>query len=157
MNSKRFSLVIDKPIKNFKKIITVDSDKSISIRSFLLGSISQGISLINNVLESADVFSTINCLKKLNIKISYLGNKTYKVFGKGLGSYKAKSNSKLNFGNSGTLARLLTGIITSTPNLDLKIYGDKSLNKRSMKNLIKLMSNFGAEFFPKNKFFFLYV
>ena len=154
MNSKRFSLVIDKPIKNFKKIITVDSDKSISIRSFLLGSISQGISLINNVLESADVFSTINCLKKLNIKISYLGNKTYKVFGKGLGSYKAKSNSKLNFGNSGTLARLLTGIITSTPNLDLKIYGDKSLNKRSMKNLIKLMSNFGAEFFPKNKFFF---
>ena len=46
MNSKKFSLVIKKPIKNFKKKIIVDSDKSISIRSFLIGSISQGISLL---------------------------------------------------------------------------------------------------------------
>ena len=105
-------------------------------------------------MESEDVFSTINCLRKLNIKILNIGNKTYKIYGKGLGSYKAKKNLKLNFGNSGTLARLIIGIITSTPNLNLKIFGDKSLNKRSMKKLIDLMSKFGAEFYPKNKFFF---
>ena len=35
MKSKKFSLVINKPIDNFNKKITVDSDKSISIRSFL--------------------------------------------------------------------------------------------------------------------------
>ena len=52
MNSKKFSLVIRKPINNFKKKITVDSDKSISIRSFLLGSISNGVSSVKNVLES---------------------------------------------------------------------------------------------------------
>ena len=40
MNSKKFSLVVTKPIKDFKKNISVDSDKSISIRSFLIGSIS---------------------------------------------------------------------------------------------------------------------
>ncbi len=154
MNSQKFSLVIKKPIKNFKKKIIVDSDKSISIRSFLIGSISHGISSIRNVLESEDVFSTINCLRALNIKILSSGNKTYKVYGKGLGSYKARNSSKLNFGNSGTLARLIIGIITSTPNLNLKIFGDKSLNKRSMKKLIDLMSQFGAEFYPKNKFFF---
>ena len=154
MNSQKFSLVIKKPIKNFKKKIIVDSDKSISIRSFLIGSISHGISSIKNVLESEDVFSTINCLRTLNIKILNSGNKTYKVYGKGLGSYKARNSSKLNFGNSGTLARLIIGIITSTPNLNLKIFGDKSLNKRSMKKLIDLMSQFGAEFYPKNKFFF---
>ena len=108
-------------------------------------------------MESEDVFSTINCLRKLNIKILKIGNKTYKIFGKGLGSYNAKNTSILNFGNSGTLARLITGIITSTPNLNLKIFGDKSLNKRNMKKLINLMSQFGAEFYPKNKFFFLYV
>ena len=121
MNSQKFSLVIKKPIKNFKKKIIVDSDKSISIRSFLIGSISHGISSIKNVLESEDVFSTINCLRALNIKILNSGNKTYKVYGKGLGSYKARNSSKLNFGNSGTLARLIIGIITSTPNLNLKI------------------------------------
>ena len=57
MNLKKFSLVIKKPIKDFKKNIIVDSDKSMSIRSFLLGSISQGISSVQNVLESEDVFS----------------------------------------------------------------------------------------------------
>ncbi len=154
MNSKKFSLVIKKPIKDFKKNIIVDSDKSISIRSFLIGSISQGVSLVKNVLESDDVFSTINCLKKLNIKISFLGKKTYKVFGKGLGSFNSKNTSSLNFGNSGTLARLILGIISSTPNINLKVFGDKSLNKRNMQKLIILMSQFGAEFFPKNKFFF---
>ena len=40
-----------------------------SIRSFLIGSISQNISSAKNVLESEDVFSTINCLKKLGVKI----------------------------------------------------------------------------------------
>ena len=154
MNSKKFNLVIKKPIQNYKKKITVDSDKSISIRSFLFGSICQGISLVKNVLESEDVLSTISCLRKLNIKILNIGNKTYKIYGKGLGSYNARNWEKLNFGNSGTLARLITGIITSTPNLNLEIFGDKSLNKRSMKKLINLMSQFGAEFYPKNKFFF---
>ena len=154
MNSKKFSLVVKKPIKNFNKMIIVDSDKSISIRSFLLGSICQGISSVKNVLESEDVFSTINCLKKLKVKILRTGNKSYKVFGRGLGSFNSKNVFSLNFGNSGTLARLIIGIITSTPNINLKIHGDKSLNKRSMKSLIVLMAKFGAEFSPKNKFYF---
>ncbi len=154
MNSRKFSLVIKKPIKNFKKKIIVDSDKSISIRSFLIGSICLGVSSVKNVLESEDVFSTIDCLRKLNVKIKNCGNKNYEVFGRGLGSFSSKKISKLYFGNSGTLARLIIGIITSTPNISLKVFGDKSLNKRNMKKLIELMSKFGAEFLPKNKFFF---
>ena len=39
-----------KSIKIFNKVILVDSDKSISIRAFLIGSISQGISKVKNVL-----------------------------------------------------------------------------------------------------------
>ena len=154
MRLKKFSLVIKEPIKDFQKKINVDSDKSISIRSFLIGSISEGVSSVENVLESEDVFSTINCLRKLNVKILYIGKKNYKIYGKGLGSYKAKKNLKLYFGNSGTLARLILGIISTTPNLKVKVFGDKSLNKRNMKKLVDLMSKFGAEFFPKNKFFF---
>ena len=46
------------------------------------------------------------------------------------------------------------GILTSTPGVDLKVEGDHSLNKRSMKKLINLMSEFGASFLPKNKFNF---
>ena len=69
MQSKSFSLHIFNKISAFRKSIQVDSDKSLSIRSFLIGSISQDISRANNILESEDVFSTINCLKKLGVKI----------------------------------------------------------------------------------------
>ncbi len=68
--------------------------------------------------------------------------------------FMPKKNTILNFGNSGTLARLLIGIMSTTSNLKLRIQGDRSLNKRNMKELISLMSEFGAEFLPKKKFNF---
>ena len=151
MYPKKFNLKLHKKILPFKKKIFVDSDKSISIRSFLFSSISQNLSIAHNVLESADVLSTINCLKKLGIKIKKIGVKKYAIYGKGLGSLKIKKNSKLNFGNSGTLARLLTGILSTTPNININIRGDHSLNKRSMLSLIKLMKKFGANFIPEKK------
>ena len=154
MPLKSFTLYTNSYIGSFKKTIKVDSDKSLSIRSFLIGAISQDISRVKNVLESEDVYSTISCLKKLGVKVSKNGPKSYSIYGKGLGSLFAKKNLHLNFGNSGTLARLLIGILSTTPNIDIKIQGDHSLNKRSMKKLIELMSEFGAEFLPKNKFNF---
>ena len=154
MQSKSFSLKISKKINHFNKTIKVDSDKSLSIRSFLIGAISQNISTASNILESEDVKSTILSLRQLGVKIERIKPKSYKIYGKGLGSLFAKKNLKLNFGNSGTLARLLIGILSTTPNIEVKIQGDKSLNKRSMEKLIKIMSEFGAEFLPKNKFNF---
>ena len=155
MASKSFNLFVKKKIQPFEKKIEVDSDKSISIRSFLIGSISQNISSVKNVLESDDVFSTINCLRKLGVKIIKEKQKNYLIFGKGLGSLIAKKGTKLNFGNSGTLARLLIGILSTTPGIEIKLSGDHSLNKRSMKKLIKLMTKFGAFFFLKTSLDFL--
>ena len=63
MSTKSFNLIINKKIVSYKKSIVVDSDKSISIRSFLIGAISQNISSAKNVLESEDVLSAIKCLK----------------------------------------------------------------------------------------------
>ncbi|MEC7212721.1 MAG: 3-phosphoshikimate 1-carboxyvinyltransferase [Pseudomonadota bacterium] len=154
MRSKNFNLKIKDIVKPFKKTIEVDSDKSISIRSFLIGAISQNVSEAKNVLESEDVFSTIECLKKLGVKIKRKKSQHYLIYGKGLGSLYAKKNTFLNFGNSGTLARLLIGILSTTPNIDLKISGDHSLKKRNMKKLVDIMSNFGATFIPKKRFNF---
>ena len=151
MSKKSYSVVIKNKIKSFKKIISVDSDKSLSIRYLLIGAISEGISEIRSILESDDVFSCIYCLKKLGVKIRKSKEKKYLIYGKGLGSLHIKKGSTLNFGNSGTLARLLIGILSSTPNIEVKIKGDSSLNKRSMSKLISLMNEFGAEFYPKRK------
>ena len=154
MVSKSFNVIINSKISSYKKTIEVDADKSMSIRSFLIGAISQNLSTAKNVLESYDTYSTIRCLKKLGVKIKKLNSKNYKIYGKGLGSLRIKKNYKLNFGNSGTLARLIIGILSTTPGTEVNMTGDHSLNKRSMKSLIMLMTKFGATFIPKNKFNF---
>ena len=151
MPAKSFDLNLKTKIPPFNKSIEVDSDKSMSIRSFLIGSISENISSTKNVLESDDVFSAISCLKKLGVKIIKKEKKSYLVYGKGLGSLFAAKNTKLNFGNSGTLARLLIGILSTTPNIEVNLTGDSSLKKRDMRKLIDLMTKFGAFFLPKNK------
>ncbi len=151
MPGKSFSLHVSQKIKPFQKTIQVDSDKSISIRSFLIGAISHNISEAKNVLESEDVMSCINCLKKLGVKIIKKKPKHYLIYGKGLGSFYAKKNAVLDCGNSGTTARLLVGLLSTNPDIHVKIKGDHSLNKRSMKKLIDLMSEFGTTFLPENK------
>jgi 3-phosphoshikimate 1-carboxyvinyltransferase len=151
MYNKSFTVNISNQIKPYKKNICVDSDKSISIRSFIIGAISLNVSKVNNVLESEDVFSCINCLKKFGIKILKNKAKQYLIYGKGLGSLQIRKNSSIDFGNSGTLARLLSGLLSTTPNIKVKIKGDKSLNKRNMLKLINLLSTFGASFYPPKK------
>ena len=151
MLTKSFSLFVSKPIKSYYKTIQVDSDKSVSIRSFLIGAVSHNISEVKNVLESDDVFSCINCLRKLGVKIKKIKAKHYLVYGKGLGSLFAKKNTVLDCGNSGTTARLLVGLLSTNPDIKVKIKGDRSLNKRNMGKLIELMSEFGVTFLPSNK------
>ena len=50
MTKSSFNLILKKKISPFNKTIEVDPDKSISIRSILIGSISLNIS-VKNVLE----------------------------------------------------------------------------------------------------------
>ena len=151
MLNKSFSINISSQIEPYNKTINVDSDKSISIRSFLIGAVSHNISEVKNVLESEDVFSCINCLRKLGVKIQRIKPRHYLVYGKGLGSFYATKNTVLDCGNSGTTARLLVGLLATNPEIHVKIKGDNSLNKRNMGKLIHLMGEFGAVFLPKNK------
>ena len=96
MKNKKFDLIISRKITSFQKTIKVDSDKSTSIRFFLISSISQKISSARNILESEDVYSCINCLKKLGVKITK-NKKIYRVYGNGLGSLYSKKNESLKF------------------------------------------------------------
>ena len=110
MSSKSFIVNINHKIRSFKKVIKVDSDKSISIRSFLIGAISQNISHAKNVLESEDVYSAIKCLKKLGVKIK-LSRKHCIVNGLGINGFKYKKNLTIDAGNSGTFGRLILALL----------------------------------------------
>ena len=147
---KNISVVINNKINKFSKKINVESDKSISHRSLLIASQCIGLSTIDNILESEDVKNTMNCLKKLGVKI-LKKNKKYIVYGNGLASFRKPKNSTLYAGNSGTLARMLFALLATQSNLKVKIVGDKSLNKRDMKRIIDPLSKIGCSFYPKNK------
>ena len=70
-------ILINKTLKNFNKKINVEGDKSLSIRFALLASQAIGKSRAFNLLKSEDVLSTLNCLKKLGVKIEW--NKKTKI------------------------------------------------------------------------------
>ena len=84
-------LFIKNKINNFKKVITVSGDKSISIRWALFSSLANGVSTAKNLLLSEDVMATLNAIKQLGIK-SKLKNNYCKIYGKGIDGYKYKKN-----------------------------------------------------------------
>ncbi len=131
-----------------KKKINVGSDKSISIRTILLASQAVGVSKISNLLESEDVLNTLKTVKKLGIDYSKSGN-IYNIYGFGLNGYDIKKNTILNAGNSGTLARLILGLLVKTKH-KIRLVGDKSLSKRDFSRVIKPLRLFGVRIKSKN-------
>ena len=135
-------------IKPFNKIIEIEGDKSLSIRWALLASQASGKSKAVNLLRSEDVISTLNCLKKLGVRVQ-LKKKDCEIKGNGLNSFVYKKNLTLNAGNSGTLGRLILGLLVHSKS-EIKIIGDKSLSKRDFLRVTKPLAKFGANFKSKN-------
>ena len=145
------SIVLKKKINSFNKAIRVSGDKSLSIRWILFSSLAKGISKAENLLLSEDIFAAINAIKKLGIKVKF-EKKKCKIYGKGLNGYNFKKNLVINAANSGTLGRLILGLLIDT-NYPIKLIGDKSLSKRDFKRISDPLSQFGARFeLNKNKY-----
>jgi 3-phosphoshikimate 1-carboxyvinyltransferase len=145
------SLRIINKIKPYNKVIDIDGDKSLSIRWALLASQAKGKSRAYKLLKSQDVLSTLSCLKKLGIKIM-IKNKYCEIQGKGINGFNYKKNLVLNAGNSGTLGRLILGLLVHSPK-KIKLIGDRSLSKRDFSRVTEPLNKVGARFFfnKKNK------
>ena len=147
-------LHINRKIGSFNKKIFVEGDKSISIRFVLMASLSEKKSIAYNLLESEDVMSAINCIKKLGSKVKKR-KKIYEIIGTGL-KYKNRKNVVLNAGNSGTLARLILGLLANYKE-KIKLIGDKSLSKRDFSRVTIPLRKFGIKFHSKNNLLPLYM
>ena len=141
-------IIFKKKISNFYRKISIPGDKSISIRWVLISSLSNGVSKARNLLMSEDVLAAINAIKKLGVKV-VLKDNICKIYGVGVRGYKYKKYLTINAHNSGTLGRLISGILIDTT-YPIKIVGDKSLSKRDFKRVAKPLSRFGASFQLKN-------
>ena len=118
-------IYIDKTIKPFKKKISIEGDKSLSIRWALLASQAIGKSKSYNLLKSEDVLSSLNCLKKLGVKVKLTKNFCI-IHGLGLNGFKYKKNIILDSGNSGTLGRLLLGLLVHSKET-IKIWSGRNV------------------------------
>lgn len=129
-------------MKRVQGEITVPGDKSISHRAVMLGALADGITHINGFLRGADCLSTIDCFRKMGVRIDDNGE-SLTVHGNGLHGLRAPKET-LYTGNSGTTTRLLCGILAGQP-FDAEITGDASICKRPMGRVTKPLSLMGAD------------
>ena len=139
---------ISNKISSFNKSIEVSGDKSISIRCVLLASQAIGKSKLYNLLESEDVISSLNSINRLGIKYKKFKN-YYEIYGFGIRGFKTNKKITINAGNSGTLARLIIGLLVDSEN-QIKIIGDKSLSIRDFSRITEPIKEFGPNISSKN-------
>ena len=121
--------------------VNCPGDKSISQRILIIGSLLNCNMEIDGFLDAHDPNSTLDALNKIGAEIKKKGNKVF--LNQRNISFK-NPLSELNFGNSGTGARLMLGFISGL-GLKTKLVGDSSLSKRPMSRVILPLQQMGVE------------
>ena len=120
-------------------------DKSISHRALLIGMLALGETRIEGMLESTDILSTMRVCRQLGARVSRQENTVWSVQGQGS---VFEPSSTLECGNSGTLARLVAGIVAGN-DIFAVLTGDESLNARPMKRVLDPLEQTGASFMAR--------
>jgi 3-phosphoshikimate 1-carboxyvinyltransferase len=113
--------------------VRVPGDKSISHRSLMLGAIASGTTRITGLLEAEDVINTAKAVTALGAPAARIGD-GWEVRGRGVGGLLAPA-ADLDFGNSGTGARLMMGVIAGN-DIRVRMVGDASLSRRPMRRVL---------------------
>ena len=118
--------------------ISLPGDKSISHRSLMFASLTDGECIIHNISTGEDVESTRKCLAQCGIE-SHKDGSTVCING---GVFSDPSEP-LDCGNSGTTIRLLAGLLAGQ-RVRAEFIGDESLTKRPMNRIISPLSKMGV-------------
>ena len=123
--------------------LRVPGDKSISHRALMFAAMAVGETRITGLLEGEDVLRTAAAMRALGAEINHDGD-VWRVSGRGVGGLVEPADV-LDMGNSGTAARLLSGILASHPFFSV-MTGDASLRSRPMRRVTEPLSACGARF-----------
>jgi 3-phosphoshikimate 1-carboxyvinyltransferase len=131
--------------------VAVPGDKSISHRALILGALAIGETKISGLLEGEDVLATAAAMRRLGAHVSQDGGGEWRVNGVGVGGWSEPDNM-LDFGNSGTGARLVMGALATT-GITAGFTGDASLRNRPMARVLDPLTNFGATYTARDRGF----
>ena len=118
--------------------ISLPGDKSISHRSLMFASLTDGECIIHNISTGEDVESTRKCLAQCGIESHKDGSTVYIN-----GGVFSDPSEPLDCGNSGTTIRLLAGLLAGQ-RVRAEFIGDESLTKRPMNRIISPLSKMGV-------------
>lgn len=124
--------------------MAIPGDKSISHRSVMFASLGDKPVRITNFLNAEDCRSTVACMRSLGVEIEEAGDDTLVVHGRGIRGLN-EPDDIIDAGNSGTLLRLMMGILAPQPFLSV-FTGDASLRKRPMSRVLQPLAQMGAKF-----------
>jgi 3-phosphoshikimate 1-carboxyvinyltransferase len=122
--------------------VRVPGDKSISLRSLILGALTVGETKITGMLEGEDAMSTANAMRALGATVERTGEAAWRILGVGVGGFAAP-RAALDFGNSGTGCRLAMGAVAGCP-ITATFDGDASLRSRPMRRILDPLEKMGA-------------
>ncbi len=129
---------------SLKGRIRVPGDKSMSHRALMFGAVAIGETTIKGLLEAEDVVNTARAMTALGASAVRGADAIWRVQGVGVAGL-VSPQAPLDFGNSGTGARLAMGLMATTP-LTARCVGDASLSGRPMGRVTKPLEQFGARF-----------
>ncbi len=130
----------EKP-RTFTGEITPPGDKSISHRAIILGSLARGRTRASGFLASRDTLATANAFRSMGVGVD-VGAGRVEIAGNGLFGLEAPRKT-IDAENSGTTARLLTGVL-SAQSFRSTITGDDSLRRRPMSRVTVPLRSMGA-------------
>lgn len=122
--------------------VTVPGDKSISHRALILGALAIGETVVGGLSEGEDVAMTAIALRDLGVGVRRGDQGEWRIDGHGVGGL-FEPVGPLDFGNSGTGARLMMGVIAQHA-FRAYLTGDASLSSRPMGRIITPLAKMGV-------------
>ena len=129
-------------VDGLKGTVTVPGDKSVSHRAVLLGAVNDGDVAITGFLRSADTRATTAAVEALGVEIEDRGPQGLLVRGRGWTGLN-EPEDVIDVLNSGTLIRLLPGLVAPLPFL-CTLTGDASIRRRPMARILEPLRAMGA-------------
>ncbi len=131
-----------RPVASIAGSIRAPGDKSCSHRAIMMAAVAAGESTVTGLLEGEDVLNTARAVKALGAGVERTGPGRWTISGVGYGGFRAPG-ADLDFGNSGTGARLMMGLVGGHE-VSARFIGDASLSSRPMERVLKPLREMGV-------------
>lgn len=122
--------------------VTLPGSKSISNRTLLLAALSQGNTLIRDLLASDDTARMLEALQALGVSLNQVGAHAWQVTG--CGGQFPQRQADLFLGNAGTAFRPLTAALAFSSG-EFHLHGVPRMHERPIGDLVDALRQVGAQ------------